>query len=79
MSTSEYTQEFRDRAVELLLQNHRSVAMVARKLGVDVRRAGGPDVGQRYHLGRNRPAGLCLCDERLDRLPELPGGGVANL
>ena len=36
MSKSEYTQEFRDRAVELTLQDHRSVAMVARELGVNV-------------------------------------------
>ena len=36
MSKSEYTQEFRDRAVELTLQDQRSVAMVARELGVNV-------------------------------------------
>lgn len=33
---SEYTQEFRDRAVELTLRGDRSVAAVAKELGVNV-------------------------------------------
>ena len=78
MSTSAYTQECRDRAVELLLQGHRSVAKDTRELGANVRLAGRTEVGQRYHLGRNRPGGLCRCDERIGRLTELSGGGVAD-
>ena len=79
MSTSEYTQEFCDRAVELTLQGHHSVAIVVRKLGVNVRRAGRPDVSQRYHVYRNRPGRPYLCDEHICRLPELPRGGVADV